>query len=63
MEGQARKGIERIAGSPRQNKCAICSLEGKTVFDHCHVTGKFRAGSAIDATEYWVPSKILLICC
>lgn len=30
------------AGRPRAESCEVCSKMGLTVFDHCHVTEKFR---------------------
>jgi len=30
------------AGRPRADKCELCGVEGKTVFDHCHEGGHFR---------------------
>lgn len=34
--------LTEIAGRPRQEACEICKEAGKTVFDHCHVSDKFR---------------------
>lgn len=31
-----------IAGRPRPFRCELCGVEGKTVFDHCHISGDFR---------------------
>lgn len=31
-----------IAGRPRPESCELCGNEARTVFDHCHTTGKFR---------------------
>src|SRR3990167_3840096 len=31
-----------VAGRPRADKCDICDKNEMTVFDHCHVSDKFR---------------------
>lgn len=31
-----------IAGRPRAARCELCNRESKTVFDHCHISGRFR---------------------
>jgi hypothetical protein len=31
-----------IAGSARPSACELCGESGKTVFDHCHQSGRFR---------------------
>ena len=33
---------QRAAGRPRQLSCEICGCIGRTVFDHCHDSGRFR---------------------
>ena len=39
-----KKEVEKwkIAGRPRSLICEICDKEERTVFDHCHISGKFR---------------------
>jgi len=42
MKDWFRKKKEKIAGREMPESCEICSIQGKIVFDHDHVTGKFR---------------------
>lgn len=37
-----RARVEARAATPRPERCDICGEQARTVFDHCHATGKFR---------------------
>jgi len=40
---QKRDKQEKLAGRPRAIHCDCCNeYVGRTVWDHCHTTGKFR---------------------
>jgi len=33
---------EEVAGRKRPSECELCRCKARTVFDHCHSSGKFR---------------------
>jgi len=37
-----RRKRERLAGRPKPETCEVCGRGGNIVFEHCHISNKFR---------------------